>query len=281
MNGLGRTNRLDARRSVAICAIACDEAPFVDGFVESARTHADLVIVGDTGSTDETASRLRAAGVTVIDVPKAVLFGGGFAAARNYVLDRVDREAAFVHWLDLDERITVEGSSLPAHQPYGSVTTRTYIYDPSIDVADWQTVLGRASSDEGHTRIHVNDRDVRWAGLVHEELWGSWHRLEPVGVTHHHLTHFRSAERQAHARGLYTFLLWRALTDRTLRRGTNPWWFTKRLRRLTTDELTAERDQARQFYDANRQFIDFDVDWSLPRRAWWQRGPFTRFGSGQ
>ena len=261
----------DQSRRIVVCAIACDDEPFVDGFVQTAREHADLVCVGDTGSTDDTARRLRAAGASVIDVPRSVLLTGGFAAARNYLLDRVPATAAFVHWLDLDERITVEGARLPNRQPYGDVLTRTYDFDAGVDLANWRSALGRASSDEGHTRIHANSPRVRWAGLVHEELWGSWHRRERVEVTHHHLTHFRDAGRRARRRGLYSFLLWRGLTVRALRRGTNPWWFTERVRHLGPEGLVAERDEAQRFHDQNRAAIDFAVDWRLPRREWWRR----------
>ncbi len=259
-----------------MCAIACDDEPFAEGFVENARAHADIVLVGDTGSTDGTARRLRAGGASVIDVPRAVLLAGGFAAARNHVLDQVPATMAWVHWLDLDERITVEGNAWPARQPYGDVTTRTYEADTHFDLADWRSVLGKASSDEGHARIHRNEPSVRWAGLVHEELWGSWHRRERVGVTHHHLTHFRDADLRARRFDLYTFLLWRGLTHRPLRRGTNPWWFTERIRNLDMDALAAERDEARRFYDENRAHITFDVDWRLPRREWWRRFPWSR-----
>jgi hypothetical protein len=266
----------DVSRQTAVCAIGGDDEPFVDGFVENARARASVVLVGDTGSTDGTVRRLRAGRVTVIDVPRAVLLGGGFAAARNYVLDRVPATAAWIHWLDLDERITIDGDPLPARQPYGDVTTRTYAFDSRVDLAGWRNLIDRPSSEEGHTRIHRNQPQVRWAGLVHEELWGSWHRRERVGVIHHHLTHFRDAARQARRRGLYTFLLWRGLSDRALRRGTNPWWFTERIRHLSTDALAAERDEARRFFDENRADISFDVDWRLPSPAWWQRLPWSR-----
>jgi glycosyltransferase involved in cell wall biosynthesis len=261
----------DHPRRVVICAIACNEAPFVEGFVQTARERADLVYVGDTGSTDDTAQRLRDGGATVIDVPRAVLFRGGFAAARNYVLDHIPAAPGYVHWLDLDERITAEGDGLPRTQPYGDVITRTYTFDPDIEVADWPSLPGRSATDEGHTRIHPNRPDVRWAGLVHEELWGSWHQRERVGVIHHHLTHFGSPERKTRQRGLYTFLLWRGLTVRALRRGTNPWWFTDRVRALSVDALASERDDARRFYEENRADIDFEVDWRVPGRRWWSR----------
>ena len=256
-----------------MCAIACDEAPFVDGFIENVRAHADVVLVGDTGSTDDTVHRLRAGGADVIDVPRAVLLRGGFSAARNFVLDRVPSQTAFVQWVDLDERLTVDGDRWPQRQPFGDVTTRTYAFAASVTPTHWQRVVTLPSSDEGHTRVHPNDARVRWAGLVHEELWGSWSKREPLGVTHHHLMHFRDADRQARKRGLYSFLLWRGLTTRALRRGTNPWWFTTRVRTLGIDALAAERDEARRFHDENRAFIDFDVDWRLPRRGWW---PFVR-----
>lgn len=258
-------------RRVVICAIACDEAPFVDGFMQTSREHADLVVVGDTGSTDDTAHRLRDLGATVIDVPRTVILKGGFAAARNFVLDRIPTTPDTVHWLDLDERITVDGDPLPTTQPFGDVITRTYAFEPDVPPTNWATLITRASSDEGHTRIHPNQPGVRWAGLVHEELWGSWHRRERVGVIHHHLTHYGDPDRKVRRRGLYAFLLWRGLTVRALRRGTNPWWFTERIRALDADSLAAERDVARQFYEDNRAFIDFEVDWRLPRREWWRR----------
>jgi hypothetical protein len=257
-------------RSAIVCAIACDEEPFADGFAENARACASAVVVGDTGSRDGTVRRLRDGGVEVIDVPPAVVMRGGFAAARNYVLDHLPRSSPFVHWVDLDERISLEADALPTGQPYGQVRTRTYAFDPDVDVSDWRQAERLPWSDEWHTRVHPNTPGVRWAGLVHEELWNSWHRNERLPITHHHLMNFRDPSRNERKRGLYAFLLWRGLTVKALRRGTNPWWFTERVRALDADALAAERDQARRFHDEHRACIDFDVDWRLPRPGWWR-----------
>ena len=254
-----------------MCAIACDEEPVADGFAENTRAHATAVFVGDTGSSDATVRRLRDGGVQVIEVPPQVMLRGGFAAARNHVLDHLPRTAPFVHWVDLDERISLVGEALPTQQPYGAVLTRTYAFDPGVNVSDWHQAERLPFSDAWHTRVHPNDHGVRWAGLVHEELWNSWHRNERLAITHHHLMHFRDASRNERKRGLYAFLLWRGLTTKALRHGTNPWWFTARVRALGVDALAVERDEARRFYDQHRAVIDVDVDWRLPRPAWWRR----------
>jgi glycosyltransferase involved in cell wall biosynthesis len=256
-----------AKATTIVCAIAYNEEEFAPGFLESARRLGGTILVGDTGSTDGTARCLRAGGARVIDIPRALFLLAGFGQTRNWVLDRVPREVRWVHWLDLDER--VDGpAAVPRRAPFGDVTTRTYARDRRASVARWQRALALPFTDEGHTRVHRNLRTVRWAGLVHEELWNSWHRREKLPIIHHHLARFRGREQAAATRNLYAFMLWRALKEPSLRRGTNPWWFTERVRALGAAGLALEREHARRSYAENRHCLpDLAIDWSPPAPA--------------
>jgi hypothetical protein len=171
-----------------------------------------------------------------------------------------------VHWLDLDERVdALTDGAVPRREPFGDVTTRTYARDRRASVARWGRALDLPFTDEGHTRVHRNLPTVRWAGLVHEELWGSWHRREKLPIIHHHLARFRARGQVEAAQGLYAFMLWRAMKRPSLRRGTNPWWFTERLRGLGPGGLARERERARRFHAENRHRLpDLAIDWSAP-----------------
>lgn len=84
---------------IAVYAISKNEAQFVQRFCESAKD-ADLVLIADTGSTDETVELARQSGAVVHDI---CVSPWRFDRARDAALALIPREYDVCISLDLDE----------------------------------------------------------------------------------------------------------------------------------------------------------------------------------
>ncbi|MDP6775756.1 MAG: glycosyltransferase, partial [Candidatus Latescibacteria bacterium] len=74
--------RLGAQK-LSVCMIARDEAQFLTRCLESIQGLADEVVVGDTGSTDDTRQVAVEGGARVVEAP----WEDDFSLARNAVLE--------------------------------------------------------------------------------------------------------------------------------------------------------------------------------------------------
>ena len=86
---------------ICVYAISKNEAKFVEQFCESAKD-ADLILIADTGSTDETVELARACGATV---PEICITPWRFDKARDAALALIPRDIDVCISLDLDERL--------------------------------------------------------------------------------------------------------------------------------------------------------------------------------
>ena len=84
---------------IAVYAISKNEAQFVERFCQSAK-NADLIIIGDTGSTDNTVELSKQHGATVYDI---CITPWRFDKARDAVLALIPRDIDICISLDLDE----------------------------------------------------------------------------------------------------------------------------------------------------------------------------------
>jgi glycosyltransferase involved in cell wall biosynthesis len=84
---------------IAVYAISKNESKFVERFCASAKD-ADLILIADTGSNDDTAERARACGATVADI---CITPWRFDLARNAALALIPRNMDVCISLDLDE----------------------------------------------------------------------------------------------------------------------------------------------------------------------------------
>jgi len=84
---------------IAIYAISKNEEEFVKRFYESAK-NADLVLIADTGSTDNTVSLARSLGITVHDI---AVKPWRFDKARDTALNLIPGDFDVCISLDLDE----------------------------------------------------------------------------------------------------------------------------------------------------------------------------------
>jgi tetratricopeptide (TPR) repeat protein len=86
---------------IAVSAISKNEASFVESFCASAKD-ADLIMIADTGSTDDTVELARQHGAVVHDI---CISPWRFDLARNAALALLPRDIDVVISLDLDERL--------------------------------------------------------------------------------------------------------------------------------------------------------------------------------
>jgi len=87
---------------ICVYAIAKNEAQFVERFCASA-SDADLILIADTGSTDDTVAEARRCGATVYDI---CIAPWRFDHARNAALALVPADVDVCISLDLDELLT-------------------------------------------------------------------------------------------------------------------------------------------------------------------------------
>ena len=86
---------------IAVYAISKNEASFVERFCESAKD-ADMILIADTGSTDETVELARACGATV---PEICITPWRFDKARDAAMALIPRDIDVCISLDLDEQL--------------------------------------------------------------------------------------------------------------------------------------------------------------------------------
>lgn len=144
---------------VCVYAICKNESKFIDKWYESVK-EADLIIVGDTGSTDDTIIKLKKYGVKVY---KIKINPWRFDKARNAVLKKIPKDIDICFSIDLDEIIT-PGWKKCIENSWKSNTTRLrYNYNWSFDK------YGKPAVNFLIDKIHCRN-DYIWKHPVHEVL---------------------------------------------------------------------------------------------------------------
>lgn len=148
-----------SRYKVCVYAISKNEGKFVDRWMDSAG-EADLVVVVDTGSTDDTVERLLKRGAVVY---RETISPWRFDVARNVALDHVPEDADICVSIDLDEvfdpgwRALLEASWRPEH----TRAVYPYIWSFRED--------GTPETQYTREKIHRR-KGFRWVRPVHEVL---------------------------------------------------------------------------------------------------------------
>ena len=142
---------------VCVYAICKNESQFVDRFMDS-MSEADDICVLDTGSTDDTAEKLRARGA---HVEQKLILPWRFDVARNESLKLIPKEADICCCIDLDEQFR-PGWREALEAAWQPDTTRArYRYTWSF-LSD-----GREGCVFGADKIHKHGC-YRWVNPVHE-----------------------------------------------------------------------------------------------------------------
>src|SRR5579883_264109 len=173
--------------TVALAMIVRNAGVHLERCLASVQGAVDEIVIGDTGSRDETPQRARQLGARVLHVP----WEDDFARARNRVLEAVTADWVLV--LDADERLDASGrEEIPVLiQVAGCdgylVTIRNYVFTLAHRLWDTPAVpndhrLPEADPYPGYV-AHENVRlfrrrpEVYFVGRVHETVGGrisSW-----------------------------------------------------------------------------------------------------------
>lgn len=184
---------------IAVYAIALNEAQFVERWAASA-AEADILLIADTGSTDETRELALENGVCVID---AFVSPWRFDMARNAALSAIPLDVDYCIALDLDEIL------LPGWREALEPALRNGVTRPQYQYTWSWNDDGSPGLVYGGDKIHAR-KGYRWKHPVHEVLtrYGDepetreWTSLE----IHHYPDHSKS-------RGQYFPLLRQAVQE--------------------------------------------------------------------
>ncbi|HEV2529394.1 MAG TPA: glycosyltransferase [Thermomicrobiales bacterium] len=169
--------RPDALR-IAVYAISRNEEAVVSRWAESTRD-ADLTLLVDTGSRDETVDRARSAGVTVREIQ---LDPFRFDVARNHAMDSLPEDIDVCICLDIDE-VLEPGWRVAVEEGWRQGATRLrcpleWQWHPTYPSLRYTT----------NERIHAR-HGYRWHHPVHEDLLPDDPDADceitiPVGIRH-------------------------------------------------------------------------------------------------
>lgn len=179
---------------ICVYAICKNEEEFVDRWMDS-MSEADLIVVTDTGSTDNTVEKLKARGACVYVDP---VQPWRFDTARNISLDHVPEDVDICVCTDLDEIFEKGWRQLLEQAWTPNAKSGKYIYNWSLK-AD-----GSPDVQLYYTKIHSR-KDYKWKHPVHE--WLSYTGKEPqitVNIEGMVLNHYPDA---AKSRNSYLPLL--------------------------------------------------------------------------
>jgi len=185
---------------LSIVMIVKDEADCLGDCLEAIRGIADEIVIGDTGSTDDTAAIARAHGARVLPIP----WCDDFAAARNAVLAHATGD--WLLHLDADEVVDPENAARiralidqnPANIDAVEITLANYSDDPRA--WRWIAVAPDDPWARGHAgylpvpllRLFRNRRGFQYREPVHEnitesvaERGGEVHRAADLLIHHY------------------------------------------------------------------------------------------------
>jgi len=138
---------------ICVYGIAKNEEQFVDRFMDSVKD-ADLVVIADTGSTDNTVAKLRARGAVVHSI---TVDPWRFDVARNMAIDLVPPEYTCLFSMDLDETIDTPDWKQRLQAVWVNGATRGRYYYA------W-------SPEKRFVYDKIHDRSYRWVSPCHEVL---------------------------------------------------------------------------------------------------------------
>jgi tetratricopeptide (TPR) repeat protein len=142
------------RPTLSVCLIVRDEAANLPRSVGTIIPHVDEVVVGDTGSTDDTPGVAARLGARVFHLA----WPDDFAAARNESLARARGD--WIMWLDADNQVP----------PEQAPRLKGILPDDARSIVWMTEVLEPSGHRLRQKRIFPNRPDVRFKGRIHEQL---------------------------------------------------------------------------------------------------------------
>lgn len=144
---------VERKLRIAVYTIAKNEEQFVERWAAS-NQEADLRLVCDTGSTDQTVELLKAKGV---DVQAIRVLPWRFDTARGTALNLLPADIDICIWQDLDEQLLPGWREQLEQQWTAGATIANHRYRNNGNAWQW------------HSKIHARHGCI-WTGAVHETL---------------------------------------------------------------------------------------------------------------
>ena len=164
--------------TISLCMIVRNEEKTLGRCLRSVDGIADEIVVVDTGSEDQTKAVAAECGARVVDFA----WVDDFAAARNHSFEQATMD--YILWLDADDVLLPEDRAKLLElkntlSPVIDAVSMSYntAFDPS----------GNVIASARRFRLVRRSLNVRWAGVVHEDLEfsGHFHVLNTdIVVTH-------------------------------------------------------------------------------------------------
>ena len=155
----------EARLRITACYIVRDDAHHLKKSIESLQNQVDELIVGDTGSRDDSAAVAAAFGAEVCHIPWA----DDFAAARNAVLAKAT--GGWIVFIDADEYFSDE-----TRMHLRATITEADAAGAEVLLVPWHNIdeaTGETLLDSFAPRIFRRRAGRAYVGRIHEELRGA------------------------------------------------------------------------------------------------------------
>lgn len=148
-----------SKYKICVYAISKNESKFVNRWMDSVK-EADLVVVADTGSSDDTVEQLRNRGAIVYEEK---IEPWRFDTARNVAMDHIPEDVDICVSIDIDE-VFAPGWRAKLEQTWQPQHTRAsywYVWSQNKD----ESIIKKFTRDKIHRR-----HGFRWIHPVHEVL---------------------------------------------------------------------------------------------------------------
>lgn len=220
-----------------------DELEFLPGWYESAKTYSDEIIMASHAAKDgslEWAKEMQSKGeipIKILEFPENTIYEYGFSYMKNKCIDEATGD--WIVSLDPDEEMDITKEGLKPFMNSCCISTATmHVANPK---PHWNINNKKQIKKEAewirqrHFRIFENIPEIRWHGLIHEELKGEGvngqiHIASIARTSNFTMWHYGCLAKNNNKKikeGLYAELLCRIVDNPELRDGTNTWWFTE------------------------------------------------------
>lgn len=239
---------------LASVVIAYNEKTLLEITLPPIKQISDQVVIVDMGSTDgshELYAQLLGPGDQVVFYPRDNLFRFGFSHPRNFGAKFTRSD--WILAVDCDEYLDVaevEAAKLALAETEAkcfSVNRKNYIKGESaFSPSNIQELLAHCPfTVEPHRRLYRNQPNIRFEGMIHEELWvgdiNAYYDCSEAAITLHHLNQFKQVGSEYLKYGLYSYITLQGIIHPGMRFGTNEFWFTE-FPRDNLDTMLASSD---------------------------------------
>lgn len=249
-----------------------NELEFLPQWYESARTYSDEIIMASHAATDgslewaKEIQKLNELPIKILEFPKDTIFQHGFSYMKNKCTDEATGD--WIISLDPDEEMGITKEEiLPYMQNTFCVSTVTMHVankEPHWNLNNKEQIKKEAKwIRQRHYRIFKNISEIRWNGLIHEELRGGEQYFISSIARNSNFTmwHYGCMAKNRvsiEKEGIYAELLCRIVDNPELRYGTNKWWWEVYYEEHK-EELRQKREEYLNYRANNEKIININM----------------------